>query len=312
MTTKFPLHKIFRAQLGDEAKFPRFDITKLFSENPDLDVPLSVPVRPPFPTIWLEQQTVSQSGEPLSLGAWITEEVGLGVHIKAFGKDAPNGFYTVPFSHTLYTDNYWVVTSSLTAPEPDAAQEIMHKTFPDAFEKVPEDELWKVFDFLRDRLQEKNISQAEYFWQISQDQTLSKDIQYRFQGLSFLASVVDKVDFMLRLMNVKNIEVVEVGGGVIKRRHRRGQNTERHYTLRIRPGSFRNSRGDTQPSGAKNAYHIARGHFKTYTADAPLLGKHVGTWWWPAHARGSKSAGTVTKDYDVRLPKGGEEESDDK
>lgn len=23
-----------------------------------------------------------------------------------------------------------------------------------------------------------------------------------------------------------------------------------------------------------------KGHYKTYTADAPLMGKHVGTYWW--------------------------------
>lgn len=30
---------------------------------------------------------------------------------------------------------------------------------------------------------------------------------------------------------------------------------------------------------------LCGGHYKTYTEDAPLFGKHVGRWWWPAHVR---------------------------
>jgi hypothetical protein len=33
------------------------------------------------------------------------------------------------------------------------------------------------------------------------------------------------------------------------------------------------------PKG-KSGLHTVGGHFKTYTEDAPLLGKHVGRWWW--------------------------------
>lgn len=32
---------------------------------------------------------------------------------------------------------------------------------------------------------------------------------------------------------------------------------------------------------------LCGGHYKTYTADAPLFGRHVGRWWWPAHVRTS-------------------------
>ena len=48
------------------------------------------------------------------------------------------------------------------------------------------------------------------------------------------------------------------------------------------------------------ARHLCRGHFKRYTADRPLMGTHVGQYWWPQHARGDESAGVVFKDYRVR------------
>lgn len=41
------------------------------------------------------------------------------------------------------------------------------------------------------------------------------------------------------------------------------------------------------------AQHLCRGHFKTFTADAPLLGRHVGTYWWEPFLRGDPEAGVV-------------------
>lgn len=39
-------------------------------------------------------------------------------------------------------------------------------------------------------------------------------------------------------------------------------------------------------SGQIMPAHWVRGHFKTYTADAPLMGKHVGSYWWSPTIRG--------------------------
>lgn len=47
------------------------------------------------------------------------------------------------------------------------------------------------------------------------------------------------------------------------------------------------------------ALHICRGHFRTYTGDAPLFGKYVGTFWVPAHARGDAKHGLTIRDYVV-------------
>lgn len=47
------------------------------------------------------------------------------------------------------------------------------------------------------------------------------------------------------------------------------------------------------------ALHMMRGHFKTYTPEAPLFGKRVGTWWWQPGLRGNVEKGIVLKDYAV-------------
>src|SRR3990167_3444505 len=55
-------------------------------------------------------------------------------------------------------------------------------------------------------------------------------------------------------------------------------------------------------NGLKKALHIVRGHPVTYTKEKPLFGKYSGTFWKPAHARGSIEQGAVLKDYKVNAP----------
>jgi hypothetical protein len=58
-------------------------------------------------------------------------------------------------------------------------------------------------------------------------------------------------------------------------------------------------RGDGSSTGIRAAAHIVRGHFKTYTAEKPLMGRHVGTWFWHDSVRGSIDEGIVDKEYNV-------------
>jgi hypothetical protein len=52
----------------------------------------------------------------------------------------------------------------------------------------------------------------------------------------------------------------------------------------------------------RKALHLCRGHFKTFTADSPLLGHATGTYWWAPQVRGAASAGVTLKDYRVEAP----------
>lgn len=61
-----------------------------------------------------------------------------------------------------------------------------------------------------------------------------------------------------------------------------------------------NTEGDAQHNGPAKAFHICRGHFATYTEEKPLFGKVVGTFWVPAHTKGSKKFGEVIKDYELK------------
>lgn len=57
-----------------------------------------------------------------------------------------------------------------------------------------------------------------------------------------------------------------------------------------------------QPGTLERALHLCRGHFRTYTPEHPAFGKHVGTFFVPAHVRGTSRAGIVLKDYAVKAP----------
>ena len=85
-----------------------------------------------------------------------------------------------------------------------------------------------------------------------------------------------------------------------KYRKRFSRELVRYHTLEIDPirkliDRYRNgSQGEL-----KRALHICRGHFKTFSEEAKLFGRHTGTYWWAPQIRGEKSVGVVVKDYRV-------------
>ncbi|MFW5970483.1 MAG: hypothetical protein ACOCQT_00140 [Desulfovermiculus sp.] len=50
----------------------------------------------------------------------------------------------------------------------------------------------------------------------------------------------------------------------------------------------------------ENRIHLCRGHFKTYTKDAPLFGRYTGRFWWQPSVRGRNKEGMIHKDYEVK------------
>lgn len=108
----------------------------------------------------------------------------------------------------------------------------------------------------------------------------------------------------LALLNCKNVSLEEntVSPKLIKKHAKHGrQVTEKFYTLKIKPMG---RRSDSDPQGGtsgKQSQHIMRGHFKTFTEDAPLFGKLTGTYWWESAVRGNPDVGKINKDYEVDL-----------
>jgi hypothetical protein len=84
-----------------------------------------------------------------------------------------------------------------------------------------------------------------------------------------------------------------------------GRPLVRYHVLDIDPMRkvLRTEGGLNEHGSIPKALHICRGHFATYTEDAPLFGRVTGTFWKPQHVRGSAKAGAVIKDYNVKEPR---------
>jgi hypothetical protein len=109
--------------------------------------------------------------------------------------------------------------------------------------------------------------------------------------------------FAISLMHCRNVSLrtVEPPQGVSRKARRRSRHPLlRYQVLEISPmRRILDTEGAATTKGLGHALHICRGHFKTYTREAPLFGKHVGRYWWPDVARGTPARGAVTSDYRV-------------
>lgn len=124
-----------------------------------------------------------------------------------------------------------------------------------------------------------------------------------------LAALIDPILFAMGLLNCKNIVINEFGGkkpGAGRTANRKAGS--RFHVLQLHPmrkikqyDELPETNAETDEPDARR-YHLVRGHFKTYTAEAPLFGRLVGTFWWPFHATGSKEVGISDKRYQINAP----------
>lgn len=85
---------------------------------------------------------------------------------------------------------------------------------------------------------------------------------------------------------------------------KRGRPLTRFHTLEIEPMKEVLIReGEVEKMGLRRALHIVRGHFATYSEEHPMFGRMTGTFYRPAHVRGSINEGIILKDYEVHTPK---------
>lgn len=114
--------------------------------------------------------------------------------------------------------------------------------------------------------------------------------------------MIQPVLFALSLLHCKNVTTEDqppTPAKVAKKRRERGIYDVRFKTLVVKPMRQR-LRAEGRGEGTQQALHFVRAHFKEFTAEAPLFGKHVGRYFWGMHAAGSSEQGTVVKDYRVK------------
>lgn len=102
-------------------------------------------------------------------------------------------------------------------------------------------------------------------------------------------------------LNCKNVSTTEHDRSKNVKRRRPNKNKATSlsfYTINL-PGSPSGASSGAGKKTGTTALHMARGHFKTFTEDAPLMGKHVGTYWWGWQVRGNPERGATVTDYKI-------------
>lgn len=109
----------------------------------------------------------------------------------------------------------------------------------------------------------------------------------------------------LNLANCRNVKIAQAGVVQVRRsgrEKRQGVKPVRYHTI-VLPGMTvergRVSRNQAKANADALALHMVRGHFKTFSSDKPLLGKHVGTYWWNPAVRGNADKGKIVSDYKI-------------
>ena len=109
----------------------------------------------------------------------------------------------------------------------------------------------------------------------------------------------------LVLLNCKNVETEDIlpPDKVNKKRRKNGkQELFTYKILQLKLPAVRNSNPGVENSTPEETkrIHLCRGHFKIFTDENPLFGKHTGVYWWQPHLRGDMKVGLVEKDYHLK------------
>jgi|KBSSwiStaDraftv2_1062776.scaffolds.fasta_scaffold14624_3 hypothetical protein len=111
----------------------------------------------------------------------------------------------------------------------------------------------------------------------------------------FGLSLLKPAALAVGLMNCKNVHTELRSTGNIHDRKKRKQSPKLDYHVIVLPSPGGGGEGAGGHRDVRQ--HKVRGHFRTYTADKPLLGRAVGTYWWPWHLRGDAERGRIIADY---------------
>lgn len=117
------------------------------------------------------------------------------------------------------------------------------------------------------------------------------------EGRAPAVEAMNRVFFALALMNCRNVTLRERGSS---KANGPGPTGDAFHEVVIdgnARGSADNGGESAEGTGRR---HLARGHFKTFREHAPLLGKHVGTYWWGWQLRGQEGSGVIEKTYTLR------------
>ncbi len=163
----------------------------------------------------------------------------------------------------------------------------------------------EICGFVKCKVDENGILQERLSVKLYEDDTkvdLTNMVDARLISLGMRIMV--PVMYAITLLTCKNVRDVEH----VERKEMNTAGTKHYSNEQFRiidvPLINRIYSGEIPLStlGAKKGLHTVAGHFKVFTPEKPLLGKHVGRWWWDHQVRGSLANGIVQKEYRAVIP----------
>lgn len=142
-------------------------------------------------------------------------------------------------------------------------------------------------------------------WQVQELGARFPNREVQQGAVEYNSFIISVVQCLLDVLKVKNLVIKELTptkrmNAQLKREHRP---TLRRYKILEIVRGIPEKRYEAVPYDYKSpremAFHLVRGHFKTYTEDRPLFGKLTGTFWWQPAARGTTDFGVIDKDYSI-------------
>jgi len=107
---------------------------------------------------------------------------------------------------------------------------------------------------------------------------------------------------MIELMHCRNVGVCAAAAREeprsVRRQRERVMGQRRYQVLDLSRITAKGT-GGVSGNTLSRALHVCRGHFRTYTAEAPLFGRITGRVFVPSHVRGNPEAGLVESDYSL-------------
>ena len=119
-----------------------------------------------------------------------------------------------------------------------------------------------------------------------------------------IPAYLSNIEKTVRLLNCKNIqtEKIQAPAKLNKKRVKSGKQPifDYHVLNLVLPSNKKRGYQEQTTPLSHNRVHLCRGHFKEYTKEHPLFGRHTGLYWWEPSVRGQNRDGVVMKDYNIK------------
>lgn len=265
----------------------------------------SVPLRPPFQRMWVEYR-VPREIPNSEVSAQITNErrpdQSVGLKVWTSPSDSVKEIRGL-YAHKSERHEYEEVADHaesvlwMTVWEGEWSGSSFMSVINKALVGVPLNDSWGFFKSEQKQISLLNPGLGE----MVNGAPLAKDLLDDWQSDAIASARIGLYAFAL--LNCKNtIEEKRTFtvSPATRRQYRIKPSDSRvdYHILRLDTKTRERAEEREEGGGPEKPLHICRGHFRTYTKDAPMFGKYTGTYWIPAHTRGNPDKGISLKDYE--------------